>query len=38
MSIYWLIVYDVSEGKIYWDYAGWRKGKWLVGILGIEVR
>jgi hypothetical protein len=21
MSIYLLMVYDVSEGKIYWDYA-----------------
>jgi hypothetical protein len=37
MSIYLLMVYDISEGKIYWDYAVWRKGKWLVGILGIEV-
>jgi hypothetical protein len=37
MSIYLLMVYDVSEGKIYQDYAVWRKGKWLVGILGIEV-
>jgi hypothetical protein len=37
MSIYLLTVYDVSEGKIYRDYAVWRKGKGLVGILGIEV-
>jgi hypothetical protein len=31
------MVYDISEGKIYQDYAVWREGKWLVGILGIEV-
>jgi hypothetical protein len=27
MSIYLLMVYDISKGKIYWDYAVWRKGK-----------
>jgi hypothetical protein len=37
MSTYLLMVYDGSEGKIYQDYAVWREGKWLVGILGIEV-
>jgi hypothetical protein len=29
MFIYLLMVYDVSEGKICWNYSVWRKGKWL---------
>jgi hypothetical protein len=37
MSIYLLMVYDVSKGKICWDYAVWRKGKWLVGILVLKL-
>jgi hypothetical protein len=36
MFIYLLMVYDVSEGKICWNYAVWRKGKWLEGILVLK--
>jgi hypothetical protein len=35
--IYWLMVYDISKGKICWNYAVWRKGKWLVGILVLKL-
>jgi hypothetical protein len=36
MFIYLLMVYDISEGKICWNYAVWRKGKWLEGILVLK--
>jgi hypothetical protein len=37
MFIYLLIGYHVSEGKVCWNYAVWRKGKWLVGILVLKL-
>jgi hypothetical protein len=37
MFIYLLMGYDVSEGKFCWNYAVWRKGKWLVGILVLKL-
>jgi hypothetical protein len=37
MFIYLLMGYDVSEGKVCWNYAVWRKGKWLVGILVLKL-
>jgi hypothetical protein len=37
MFIYLLIVYDISEGKICWNYAVWRQGKWSVGTLVLKL-
>jgi hypothetical protein len=36
MFIYLLMGYDISKGNFYWNYAAWRKGKWLVGILVLK--
>jgi hypothetical protein len=36
MFIYLLMGYDISEGNFCWNYAAWRKGKWLVGILVLK--
>jgi hypothetical protein len=37
MFISLLMGYDISEGKFCWNYAVWRKGKWLVGILVLKL-
>jgi hypothetical protein len=37
MFICLLTGYDVSEGKFCWDYAVWRKGKWVAGILVLKL-
>jgi hypothetical protein len=29
--------YDVSKGKFCWNYAVWRKGKWVVGNLVLKL-
>jgi hypothetical protein len=37
MFICLLTGYDISEGKFCWNYAVWRKGKWVVGILVLKL-